>query len=247
MTGASMFLTGAVVCLSMSAQTSRAQDGYHLEPARPTARFDENRIAILEKLNHADRAHLDQLKQLVVPDRWDFEQLAYSPMPSSLPWLSANPKTLVIELGAQVFGGYEQGVLVRWGPVSSGARSHPTPASLYHLTWRSRLRRSSEPEHWLMPWYFNFDTIRGRGLHQYSLPGRPASHGCVRLLVTDAKWLFEWGEGWVLDFSTNEVARSGTPVVIVGAYDFSAAPPWTKPEWWGHSIAISEFYLRKLQ
>jgi hypothetical protein len=42
-----------------------------------------------------------------------------------------------------------------------------------------------------MPWY-QFSNDRGFGVHQYDLPGRPASHGCVRMLERDAKWVYEW-------------------------------------------------------
>ncbi|MFH1990536.1 MAG: L,D-transpeptidase, partial [Patescibacteria group bacterium] len=34
----------------------------------------------------------------------------------------------------------------------------------------------------------------GYFFHQQSLPGRPASHGCVRLTMEDAKTLFYWSQ-----------------------------------------------------
>jgi hypothetical protein len=82
-----------------------------------------------------------------------------------------------------------------------------------------------------MPWYFNIDNVAGRALHQYALPGRPASHGCVRLLERDAQWLYGWGDGWTLDRTGTRVVRPGTPVFIVGGYQFDAPPPWRSPEW----------------
>jgi lipoprotein-anchoring transpeptidase ErfK/SrfK len=44
-----------------------------------------------------------------------------------------------------------------------------------------------------MPYAVCFNNA-GYFLHQQSLPGRPASHGCVRLLISDAKMIFNWLE-----------------------------------------------------
>ena len=42
-----------------------------------------------------------------------------------------------------------------------------------------------------MPYAVNFSP-KGYFMHQQSLPGRPASHGCIRLRRSDAKLIFEW-------------------------------------------------------
>ena len=48
-----------------------------------------------------------------------------------------------------------------------------------------------------MRWVFNFVASRGIHIHQYSMPtGGPASHGCVRLVDADAKWIYDWAEPW---------------------------------------------------
>jgi hypothetical protein len=91
-----------------------------------------------------------------------------------------------------------------------------------------------------MPWYFNFANDRGFGVHQYDLPGRPASHGCVRMLERDAKWVFEWGEGWTIDPDSKDVVGYGTPVVVIGSYDFKKRQPWLKPAWWGTGVTLPE-------
>jgi hypothetical protein len=213
---------------------------YHLEPARPLSRFEPEQIALLEKLNRADTAHLANLKQLIVPNHWDLGHLAYSPMPSVVPWLTDQRKTLVVVIGAQVFGAYEFGFLVRWGPVSSGRSAHETPSGRYNLNWNARLHRSSENEDWVMPWYFNFSNDRGFGVHQYDLPGRPASHGCVRMLERDAKWVYEWGEGWTLNPDSHDVVEFGTPVLVIGSYDFKKRQPWLKPAWWSTGVTLPD-------
>ncbi len=194
--------------------------------------FTRRQIALLEKLNRADRRHLRRLPALIVPDRWDLDELAYSPLPEFSSWAAGHEKALVVDLAAQVFGGYECGQLVRWGPVSSGSEESPTPEGLFHLSWRSPERRSSINQDWLMRWYFNFEPRRGLALHQHPLPGRPASHACIRLLDRDAIWLYRWGE--------EGGSRAGTPVLILGSYDFQSPGPWLRPEWWQASIQLPE-------
>src|SRR5437773_2769046 len=140
-------------------------------------------------------------------------------MPHVVPQLSRERKAIVVDLAAQVFGAYEWGRLVRWGPVSSGDRRHQTPAGTYHLNWHARVHVSTENPTWVLPWYFNFASRQGLALHEYALPGRPASHGCARMLAIDAKWLFDWGDGWTLAASTRELVQPGTLVLVFGKYD----------------------------
>jgi lipoprotein-anchoring transpeptidase ErfK/SrfK len=233
--------------LCFAAQTAQADVTYHLESTEPLSRFSSKQRDLLEKLNRADGAHLSRLKRLVVPNRWDLDQLAYSPMPNSIAQLLDAPKALVVDLPAQVFGAYESGILVRWGPVSSGGPNHPTPSGHYHLNWNARIRISSENDSWIMPWYFNFDSNSGFGLHEYTLPGRPASHGCVRLLRSDAKWLFYWGQGWTLIPESGDILRHGTLVTILGRYDFTRPQPWLQPAWWSRGVTLSDSDIDSLQ
>jgi hypothetical protein len=225
--------------LSLAAQTEQVDVTYHLESAKPLSRFNSDQIALLEKLNRADGSHLAGLPHLIVPERWDLEELEYSPMPQSVPRLSTERKALVIDIPGQVFGGYESGELVRWGPVNTGDNHHQTPPGRYYLNWNSRLRTSSENSDWLMPWYFNFSTERGFGAHQYSMPGRPMSHGCVRMLDVDARWLFKWGKGWTRSEDGQTILEHGTPLLIVGKYDFGSPRPWLQPVWWSQGITLS--------
>jgi hypothetical protein len=230
---AALFLCG----LSFAEQAGRTIV-YHLEGANRLARFSSSQLALLSKLNRADSAHLARLPRIVVPDRWVADELLYSPMPQVLPQLSEERKAVVVDLAAQVFGAYEGGRLVRWGPVSSGARHRQTPPGTYHLNWHQRVRISSENSTWIMPWYFNFSSTEGLGLHQYSLPGRPASHGCVRMLAIDAKWLFNWGEGWAYAAGTSDLIREGTLVLVLGTYDFRSPQPWLQPKWWARGVTV---------
>ena len=192
-------------------------------------RFTPAQIEVLEMLNRRDKTHLLRADPptpgLLVPVTWADDVLAYSPFPVEWPAMSGVPKALVVSQPLQAFAAYEHGRIVRWGPVSTGRRQSPTPDGAFNLTWRSRQRRSTENAAWLLEWYFNFVNERGVSFHLFELPGYPASHACVRLLLRDAQWLYEWGEAWTLD-KDRKLAAPGTPVVILGKYPFGQAPAW---------------------
>jgi hypothetical protein len=201
-------------------------------------RFTTSQIAVLEVLNRADVAHLHRLDALLVPESWHEDRLQYSPFPTNYGWGAARGRLLVVDKPAQAFAAYEAGTLVRWGPVSTGRDGLQTPSGLFHLTWRSRGRHSTVDPDWFMPWYFNFHNDRGISFHEFTLPGRPASHACVRMLERDARWLFEWGETWTLDDRGWTVLDPGTPVLILGCHAFNARPPWRSPEWLAAGIRM---------
>jgi L,D-transpeptidase catalytic domain len=216
---------------------------YRLEPfsggpRELRSRFTPQQIALLEDLNRCDVEHLARLDSLVVPDRWDLDELAYSPLPAQWPFVASYPKFLVVDQPLQVFGAYEHGRLVRWGPVSTGRRTRPTPTGLFHLNWKSRGRHSTVDANWFMHWYFNFNNRRGLSLHLYELPGYPESHACIRLLKRDAEWIFNWGEEWQLGPDQRRVIQPGTPLFVVGQYGFAAPPPWRSPEHGRHAIEL---------
>ena len=201
-------------------------------------RFSRDQLRLLEKLNRADLEHLPRLKALVIPERWDLDELSYSPLPKQHAWAERYPKAFVVHQPSQVFGAYEAGRLVHWGPVSSGRQEMPTPSGLFYTNWRSPGRHSTVNPEWFMRWYFNIENRRGISLHAYELPGYPASHACVRFLDRDAKWLYDWGEEWQLDASGRTVLRNGTPVLIAGEYNFAAPPPWRSPEWLARCVEL---------
>ena len=198
--------------------------------AELTKRFAASQIEILEMLNRRDRAHLVRpdppTPGIIVPVTWSTDVLSYSPFPQTWPAVDGHAKAIVVDQPMQAFAAYEHGRLVRWGPVSTGRKDTPTPEGIFNLTWRARSRRSTDNEEWLLEWYFNFVNERGVSFHLFELPGYPASHACVRLLLRDAQWLYGWGEQWSLDDGHHSVMMPGTLVVILGTYPFGAPPPW---------------------
>lgn len=113
-------------------------------------------------------------------------------------------------------------------PVATGKRSHPTPSGHYTILDKKKayasnlygkitdaegtvlnkdadVRTDAVPEGGSfvgasMPYWMRL-TNSGVGLHVGYVPGRPASHGCIRLRKESAQKLFE-------------LTKIGTPVVI---------------------------------
>lgn len=185
-----------------------------------TAGFD----AIL-RLNRIDARYAWQGADLVVPDPM-VPADSLSPFPDHVAALAGVPRALFVSLRVQAWAAYLYGRRVRWGPTSTGREETPTCPGLYYTSWKAKERVSTDNPEWLLRWYFNFETLGGCSFHAFDLPGRPASHACVRLLEADAKWIYDWAEQWLMTADERAVLRHGTPVVIFGEYDYGAVPPW---------------------
>ena len=213
-------------------------------PADLSKRFTATQIEILEMLNRRDRVHLlrpdPPTPGIVVPLTWSDDPLTYSPFPQTWPAAESYATAIVVHQAMQAFGAYEKGRLVRWGPVSTGRKDTPTPEGAFNLTWRARSRRSTDNEDWLLEWYFNFVNERGVSFHLFDLPGYPASHACVRLLLRDAQWLYGWGEQWSLDDARREIMMPGTPVLMLGTYPFGTPPAWLSLDSLATPIALPD-------
>jgi lipoprotein-anchoring transpeptidase ErfK/SrfK len=188
------------------------------------AALDSAELLTVLKINRIDAAHA-RGRQLLVPDSIA-DELTYSPLPDSLPALASLPKFVLVSRRVQAFGAYEHGVLVRWGPTSTGKETTPTDSGLFFTNWKSKRAISTDDPSWILDWYVNFIALKGVAFHQYELPGRPASHGCVRLLEVDARWVFDWADQWVPGRG-QAVKEYGTPVLVMGDYDYRAPAPWT--------------------
>ena len=154
-----------------------------------------------------------------MPSRVDLDIRAYAPFPRIYAGASGFDKLFVIDKKVQAWAAYEYGRLQRWGVVNTGREGSRTPGGRYNFNWQEPERISSESpegEEWLMRWVFNFHGPRGFHVHQYVMPtGAPASHGCVRLIAADAKWIYDWADGWKLD-ADGRVKEQGTTVLVLG-------------------------------
>jgi hypothetical protein len=178
-------------------------------------------------INRVDAAHVRDRDTLVVPDRFG-DSLAFAPFPRAWSEIADSGRVVFVSRRVQAFAAYDSGRLARWGPVSTGRRSKPTPAGLYHATWKSRQRVSTVDDEWLLRWCVNIENREGVSLHQYELPGRPASHSCVRLAEHDAIWNYAFCEQWRLAPDDRAVERTGTPVVVFGEWAWGARAPWKR-------------------
>jgi hypothetical protein len=237
---AGLVMAGAIAVPSVAGQAAVPVRLEPLDASTFSRRYTPAQIQVLEKLNRRDVEHLLRVLELLVPTAWREDELDYSPLPREWAWAAAAPKVAVVHQAAQVFGAYEAGRLVRWGPVSSGRQETPTPTGVFNLTWKSRSRTSTDNDQWLLKWYFNFSNARGVSFHQFELPGRAASHACVRLLARDAEWFYFWGEQWRLSPDGRTVVTPGTPVVVLGEFNFTQPAPWLTPEAWLAPLALPD-------
>lgn len=162
---------------------------------------------------------------LVVPDSWDLDFCAYSPFPRFYDGASSFAKLFVIDKSIQAWAAYESGRLARWGIVNTGDPNHRTPNGRFNFNWKTEYRVSSHSppgEPWEMYWVFNFVESRGIHVHQYPMPsGGPMSHGCVRLVDEDARWIYEWADTWTkgsqgFKSGFGTISEPGTTVLVIG-------------------------------
>lgn len=97
------------------------------------------------------------------------------------------PKIHII-LADQTAWFWKDGEIVRTMRVSTGRKKFPTPKGRFVVTdkyrdWKSTLYPARMP-------YFLRLSCRDFGMHAGVVPGYPASHGCIRLPLADAKALF---------------------------------------------------------
>jgi lipoprotein-anchoring transpeptidase ErfK/SrfK len=97
--------------------------------------------------------------------------------------LAANYQ-LVVTITGQTVVLYKNGVPIVTGKISTGRKGFDTPQGRYLVTDKERSRRSSlykVP----MPYFLRL-SFGEYGIHQGYNPGRPASHGCIRVGTEEA-------------------------------------------------------------
>lgn len=211
------------------------------------SRYSEAQQKAIYALNRIEERKVRVGKTLVVPDTLFDDIFNYSPFPKNLELLSDIPKTVLISQRVQGIALYENGKLVKWGPVSSGKKSTPTPNGLHYGNYKAREKVSTVDDSWLLPFYFNFMNFDGVGVHQYELPGYPASHACVRLYMADAKYIYDWAQQWELTPNQKYVHKNGTPFMVYGEYDYDAPAPWLQLVTNNKSNEITESELETLK
>lgn len=184
----------------------------------------EDNVMAVWQTNRIDAANAKSGKVIVIPTSFDIA--SRSPFPLELNAAADMPKLLIFSQRVQAFGAYESGKLVRWGAVSSGKQSTKTPSGLFSTNWKGKEVKSSFDDEWILKYNFNINNFEGIGFHQYEMPGYPASHSCIRLLMHDAMWLYDWADQWILSEDGQTRLAHGTPVIVFGEYEFGTTAPW---------------------
>jgi lipoprotein-anchoring transpeptidase ErfK/SrfK len=94
--------------------------------------------------------------------------------------IPAGPLQIMISLERQRLSLFSDGKLVAQSPISTGVRQHPTPTGIFSVIQKQLFHRSNIYSDAPMP-YMQRITWSGIAIHEGVLPGRPASHGCIRL------------------------------------------------------------------
>jgi hypothetical protein len=194
---------------------------------------DSISLRIAYATNRTDAENLKKMDSIIVPKDLTGDIEFYLPFPLEVAALKEVNKIILFSYPSQTFAAYENGQLVRTGPTNTGREKDQTPTGLFFTNWKAEETTSTFNDEWDLKWNYNIANKLGVGFHQYSLPGYPASHSCLRLQERDARYLYDWADQWILaDAETVKV--KGTPVIVFGTYDFKAPKPWlqllTDPE-----------------
>lgn len=127
----------------------------------------------------------------------------------------------------------ENGVCVKSHLISTGTASHPTPHGVFQVQYHSYLVISERYGGAYCYWWMGFYPDTGMHALPYNPStgtytganslGSPASHGCVRQAVDDAKWAYHW-------------APDGTRIDVIGwHYEPTLPEPSEPPITGGHA------------
>ena len=113
--------------------------------------------------------------------------------PGSYTWASDAPSQgavrVVVSIPRQLAYVYRGEQLIGLSTVSTGKEGHETPVGSFTILQKRETYFSNIYDSAPMPWMQRL-TWDGIALHAGQIPGRPASHGCVRLPAAFAKQLF---------------------------------------------------------
>lgn len=202
---------------------------YTVQTADPVKELAElvglEHVPIVLRINRTNSGFIRTGTTLTIPD--DFEA-DLSPFPHELAIAQEIPKLIIVAQRVQAVALYEYGVLIKWAPTSTGKQSTPTKNGLFSTNWKGKEVVSTFDDEWILKWNFNIVNFEGIGMHQYEMPGVPASHSCIRFFASDAEFIYNWADEWILAPDGSKRLAYGTPVVIFGDYAFDQSPPWKK-------------------
>ena len=160
----------------------------------PPAAALETYEAKMEASDAASQARIDMIEAFG-PKVLKPGQYVWRDVPAS-----AGQERVVVSLSDQMAYLYRGSQMMAATTVSSGRDSNPTPTGIFAVLNKKAMHLSKKYDNAPMP-HAQFIDQYGIALHAGMNPGRPASHGCVRLPASFAKKLFT-------------VTDLGTPVYI---------------------------------
>ncbi len=124
----------------------------------------------------------------------------------------ANAKVLIrVDLDAQTMAVTENDGQTHVWKVSSGRDGFETPTGTFNVQRLDANHFSDEYDQSPMPYsIFFYEGIAIHGTYQRGL-GRPASHGCIRLSVPNARMLYSWVEKYGAAIKVSGMTMSGDP------------------------------------
>ena len=213
---------------------------YHIENGKEWGKqhkADNIAQQITRTVNRADFDNLQKIDSIVVPDDSTADIAYFLPFPLTIPAIKEVDKIIFFSYDTQSFAAYKNGEVIYAGATSMGRKNDQTPTGLFYTNWKAEKTTSTFNDEWDLRWNFNIENKLGVGWPQYTMPGYPASHSCLRLQEADAKYLYTWADQWLLKKDTVEI--KGTPVVVFGAYDFNQPKPWMRLVQNAHALDIS--------
>jgi len=99
------------------------------------------------------------------------------------------PVEIVVSIPDQMAYVFRGGTLIGASTVSTGKEGHETPAGRFEILQKRREHYSNRYNNAPMPFMQRL-TWDGIALHAGEIPGRPASHGCIRLPMAFARALY---------------------------------------------------------
>ena len=192
------------------------------------AHLGRQRAELVQMINRRIMQTFTVGDTIIMPNLFGLDFRAYSPFPRYYNAGREFDKLFIMDKTIQAFAAYEYGELMRWGIINTGNPDEtPTPYGRFNFNWQAEMRISSESppdEDWEMHWVMNFHARDGMHVHQYEMPtGGPMSHGCVRLVDADAKWVYHWADTWTTTSSSKGIAsvgakilKQGTTVLVIG-------------------------------
>lgn len=200
---------------------------------------------IVFAINRTDLSNFKRMDSVIIPTDFRYDKAKYLPFPSEVSYLKDISKIIYFSYPAQTFAAYEKGKLIITGPTNMVRQKYLTPTGLFFTNWKAKVKISTIDDDWILNWNFNISNKEGIGWHEYSLPGYPASHSCLRLQEKDAHYLYNWADQWVLADAYSILVK-GTPVIIFGTYDFDSEKPWYEFVSNSKSIDITKEEMEKI-